>query len=146
LLLGACGSVAWACGPEDKPAPTCKGGTIVLVLEAENGRLPEDLRIKVRYGGNPDGEVYLLSEAVPHQAVFCKTDPERIEGGMGGDGAEGVKTLRCSLFTQGPARLDAMAKGYEPIEDEALSLDDDDRCEHEIKVTLRRAMDAGGAD
>jgi hypothetical protein len=151
MLLGPCGALAWACGPDDKPAPTCKGPSIVLVVEAENGRLPEDLLLNVRYGGNPDdGEAYRLGEDAPHQAVFCKLDPDaNAPGGAAGDGAGGasaggVKTLRCSLYTQGPASLDATAKGYESIEDEELKLTKDERCEHEIKVILHRALDAGG--
>jgi hypothetical protein len=40
------------------------------------------------------------------------------------------------LFTQGPARLDASATGYEPVEDEALLLEGEDRCEVPIEVVL----------
>lgn len=149
MILGTGAALLWACGPDNKPPPTCMGPSIVLVVEAENGRLPEDLRLTVRYGGNPDdGEEYLLGEDGPHQAVICKQDPESGGAGAAGDGAGGasaggVKTLRCSLYTQGPARLDASATGYESIMDEELKLGKDERCEHEIKVTLRREMDAG---
>jgi hypothetical protein len=111
------------------------------VVEAENGPLPEDLRINVRYGGNPDGEPYQLGEEASHRAVFCDQ-----ELGMGGASSGSVQALRCGLYTQGPARLDAVATGYELIQELPLSLDDDERCQHEIKVTLRRAMDAGSTD
>jgi hypothetical protein len=113
-----------------------------LVVEAENGSLPEDLVLNVLYGSNREGEPYRLSDPKPGQAVFCDAEPE---DGSAGASSE-VESLRCELYTQGPAELDATASGYETIEDMPLSLDSNERCAHEIKVTLRRAADAGGVE
>lgn len=127
-----------------------------MLLTAENGPLPADTRINVRYGGNRDGEPYALGDTRTPQAVFCKeltsppggAEPQANAGAGGtGDGATppeaNVWGLRCRLFTQGPARLDVDAEGYEPIEDESLSFDDERRCEVEKPVELKRSLDGG---
>jgi hypothetical protein len=144
------------CGPDQKPQTPCRGPSIELVLTAENSSLPEDTRINVRYGGNRDGEPYELGQERRGPAVYC--DEDRSAGGASAaaddDGAAGaggmrspksdmVWSLRCGLYTQGPARLDVSAKGFEPIEDYALSLEDGQRCEVEIPVVLKRMLDAG---
>jgi hypothetical protein len=124
---------------------------LILVLTTENGPLPGDTRINVRYGGNRDGEPYALGDTRTPQAVFCKemSTPRAEETpGEGGatsaiDERPGVWTLRCRLFTQGPARLDVEAHGYQSIEDQSLSFDDEQRCEVEKTVVLKRLLDAG---
>lgn len=73
---------------------------------------------------------------------------QEAERGAGAGGAPSSATgdvwvLRCGLYTQGPARLDATAEGYEPIDDFALSLEAGQRCEVEIEVELERLLDAG---
>ena len=126
------------------------------MLTAENAPLPEGTQIKVRYGGNRDGEPYVLGQERRGPAVFCDEDYSEggaasveaymLEAGAGGarSGAgAAVWKLVCGLYTQGPARLDATADGYEPIEDLALSLEDGQRCEVPIDVELRRLADAG---
>lgn len=112
-----------------------------MVLEAKPGPLPPDTRINVRYGGNPDGEPYELGEQRTPQAVSCAEDTSpggapAVEAGTGAGAGGGdsrqdldVWKLRCRLYTQGPARLDATATGYEPIEDEELSFDSKTHCE-----------------
>jgi hypothetical protein len=128
------------------------------MLTAENAPLPEGTQINVRYGGNRDGEPYVLGQERRGPAVFCdedyseggsaSTEDDLLEAGAGGAsnrsraGAQ-VWKLVCGLYTQGPARLDATAEGYEPIEDLALSLEDGQRCEVPIDVKLRRLSDAG---
>jgi hypothetical protein len=138
------------CGPDQKPPPPCEGPSLILVLTAENGPLPADTRINVSYGGNRDGEPYTLGDTRAPQAVFCKelaTSPGEEAPSEGGassiDPPPAVWTLRCRLFTQGPARLDVEAEGYESIEGASLSFDDDDRCEVEKTVVLKRLLDAG---
>jgi hypothetical protein len=124
---------------------------LILVLTAENGPLPEGTRINVSYGGNRDGEPYALGDTRTPQAVFCKemstprAEETPSEGGASAaiDPRPGVWTLRCRLFTQGPARLDVEAAGYQSIEDQSLSFDDDDRCEVEKTVVLKPLLDAG---
>jgi hypothetical protein len=107
-----------------------------LVLRAENKQpLPGDTRINIRYGGNPEGEPYQLGTSRTPQAVSCVEGPlggaPSVEPPAGGAGAGGagnetgdVFVLRCGLYTQGPARLDATATGYEPIKDAELSFVD----------------------
>jgi len=117
--------------------------------------LPPDTRINVRYGGNPDGEPYELGRPRTPQAVSCVEDtspggapstdaqPAAVEGGQGGAPSTGnvtddagVVALRCGLYTQGPARLDVTASGYEPIKDRELSFDGKQRCEVAEPVVL----------
>jgi hypothetical protein len=111
-----------------------------LVVSAENGPLPTDTRINVRYGGNPDGEPYELGKPRTPQAVSCLEDTSggapavavtagAGEAGTGSPEDLDVWRLRCGLYTQGPARLDATAAGYEPIDDEELSFDREKHCE-----------------
>jgi len=148
-----------ACGPDPKPGPPCEGPTYNLVVQTENGHpLPPDTRLNVRYGGNHEGEAYALGENPTPQAVFC--DEDTTPGGApsvgsadgepaGAGGAdsvapsEGVFSLHCRLYTQGPARVDVTATGYEPIEEQDLLLDEEERCRVERTVELKVLMDAG---
>lgn len=160
LLLGLVSVPFAACGPDQRPDGLCNGPSFNLIVRAQQGPLPEDTRINVRYGGNQEGEPYELGKPRAAQAVSCKedlteggassTDPQGAAGDAGGsavdtlvDGAEGVAALRCSLYTQGPARLDVTATGYEPIEDQALSFDRKARCEVLVEVKLKALLDAG---
>ena len=123
-------------------------------MTAENGvPLPADTRINVRYGGNQEGEPYALGETTTPQAVFCvedasmggapaSDDNERAAGAAGTPPEpepatpQRIVALRCRLYTQGPARLDVTASGFEPIDDRALSLERKKRCEVPIDITL----------
>lgn len=142
IVLGLAAAPFAACGPDRREEP-CEGPSFNLVLRAEAGPLPADTRINVRYGGNPDGEPYELGERRSPQAVSC--DEDTSPGGApavadaAGAGAGGVASgstedldvwkLKCRLYTQGPARLDATAMGYEPIDDEELSFEHERHCE-----------------
>jgi hypothetical protein len=115
-------------------------------VRAEDGPLPPDTRINVRYGSNQEGEPYVLGQQTSGQAVFCdEAGAEGVaDGAAGAMSGPGVYVLSCRLYTQGPARLDATATGYEPIDDEPLSLDKNDRCKVDFNVELeRRRPDAG---
>ena len=57
-------------------------------------------------------------------------------GGAPAAGNGPVYALRCGLYTQGPARVDVTATGYESIEDEELSFDRKHHCELAIELTL----------
>jgi hypothetical protein len=125
-----------ACGPDPKPDVPCDGPTFDLSVRAASGPLPSDTRLNVRYGGNHDGESYALGEARTAQAVFC-TDTSA-DGG-----AAGVTSIDCRLYTQGPARLDVTATGYEPIVERDLTLTDEkSRCVP-IEVVLEPLLDGG---
>lgn len=147
-----------ACGPGQRPAEGCDGPSFNLVVHAGDAPLPSDTRINVRYGSNQEGEPYALGQPGRKQAVFCEEDTMRgggpgetaealggavAAGGAGGaqpppetpDESTDVWSLRCRLYTQGPARVDVTATGYEPVEDRALPFDDD-RCNVEATVLL----------
>lgn len=154
-----------ACGPDAKPPPPCDGPTFNLRVQAEDGPVPEGTKINVRYGGNHDGETYTVGEPHMSQAVFC-TELAMIGGapavepsqalagagadvagdtGAGGSGASdsGVMQVKCELYTQGAARLDVDAEGYEPIQDQELPLTEEERCQVPVKVVIERMFDAG---
>jgi hypothetical protein len=148
ILLGLAATPFAACGPDHRPEQPCDGPSFNLVVRAETGPLPADTRIRVRYGGNSEGEPYELGTARSPQAVSCLEDTSpggagsedtAAGGGAGGAGGgnEGtdVYKLRCGLYTQGPARLDVNATGYEPIKDEQLSFEDE-RHHCEVKKTF----------
>ena len=162
MLLGLAATPYVGCGPDHKPDQPCDGPTFNLVVTAESGPLPADTRVNVRYGSNQEGEAYALGEVRTPQAVFCSEDTsaggapataasEEASGAASGaaptepePATNGVQALRCRLYTQGPARLDVTAAGYEPIDDQALSLDRKKRCEIEIAVELKlQKPDAG---
>lgn len=124
----------------------------MLVVTADPGPLPADTRLNVRYGGNPDGEPYALDAPRTPQAVSCEEDTSLggagpsagAAGGEAPDAASDVWRLRCGLYTQGPARIDLTATGYEPIEDLPLSFESGRGCEvlREVKL-LPAKPDAG---
>jgi|GEM_PF-3746948 len=146
IVLGLAAPFA-ACGPDHRPEP-CDGPSFNLFVRAESKQpLPADTRINVRYGGNPEGEPYVLGTQRTPQAVSCTeeatiggapAEAPAAGGGAGGadNGAEAtdVLELRCGLYTQGPARLDVTATGYEPIKDEELSFGSERHCE--VKKTF----------
>jgi hypothetical protein len=147
--LGLVAAPFTGCGPDAKPERLCDGPSFNLRVRAEPGPLPADTRINVRYGGNYEGEPYTLGQTMPGQSVFCEElanaggaagdVPSPSPGGEGGAAATGdgtVEALACRLFTQGPARVDATATGYEPIMDWPLLLEGKDRCKVPVEVTL----------
>src|ERR1041384_3095999 len=111
--------VLLGCGPDKRPEEACDGPSFNLVVTAEGGPLPSDTRINVRSGSNQTGEAYELGQSMRGPAVFCEEDTQSpmSEGGanQGGaaatdqDSSHDVYELRCRLYTQGPARLDATA-------------------------------------
>jgi hypothetical protein len=137
------------CGPDKRPQQFCDGPSFNLVVTAEGGALPPDIRLNVHYGSNQEGEPYTLGQKTSGQSVFCE-ELRAAGDGAGGDGAESpsaesaVGALSCRLFTQGPAQLDVTATGYETIRGFPLSLAKDDRCQVEYEVELARQLaDAG---
>jgi hypothetical protein len=130
-----------------------------MVKTEDDQPLPSDTRLNVRYGGNHEGEAYALGVKPTKQSVHCDelhTLPEA-GGGAAGEpsegGAGGADTtssdnaptfaLSCRLYTQGPARIDVTATGYERIEEQDLTLDEEQRCAVERTVELKLLKDAG---
>jgi hypothetical protein len=157
VLSGVLWCSAVACGPDQRPPESCDGPSYDLIVRAGDMPLPPDTRINVRYGSNQQGEPYALGEPSRKQAVFCKEDtaqgggsseseddgPSAGQGGAGSAspddaGADGrdVWALRCQLYTQGPARVDVTATGYEQIKDRILPFDGEDRCDVEANIEL----------
>jgi hypothetical protein len=68
---------AWAtflvlgCGPDNPPPPPCSGADFQVLIAALAGDLPRDLVIRVKYGANPEGEEFRMTEATTPVAVFC---------------------------------------------------------------------------
>ena len=149
LMLIVLSGALTGCGPDKRPEEPCDGPSFNLIVTAEGGPLPPDTRINVRYGSNQRGEAYQLGKRASPQAVFCEehTAAPAAEGGAGasqGGAPSDVQALQCRLYTQGPARLDATATGYQPIEDEPLSFDKKPYCQVDIEVQLERELpDAG---
>ena len=151
VLLSAAPLLAAAllgCGPDKRSREAwCDGPSFNLVVTAEGGLLPPDTHINVRYGSNQDGEPYTLGQPAFPQAVFCEETSPVTPAGEGGASSApegGVQALRCRLFTQGPAHLDATATGYETIDDLPLSFETDDHCQVEVDVQLERELPDGG--
>ena len=161
-FFGLVGAAFTACGPDAKPGPPCGGPTYNLIVATDDERpLPADTRLNVRYGGNHEGEAYELSQTPSPQAVFCTehdsplggapsvggaSNADSAQGGAATEPAPGnaeVWALVCRLYTQGPARIDVTASGYEPIEELELTLDERDRDRVERLVELKPLLDAG---
>jgi len=116
-----------------------------LTVRAHDAPLPEGTRINVRYGANQRGEAFVIGEPTTPQAVHCDEDTtpgggpsdSRDTGSSGAGGSPGtaeVWAVHCLLYTQGPARLDVDASGYQPIKD--MALDIPKGCELPIVATL----------
>lgn len=152
IVLGLAPASFAACGPDHRPEEPCDGPSFNLVVRAESGPLPADTRINVRYGGNPDGEPYQLGKRRTPQAVACMEDTSQggapsVEAAAGAGGTstessedEEVWSLKCGLYTQGPARLDVTATGFEPIDDKALSFEQKKHCEVGYTVRLAKLV------
>lgn len=88
------GLVALGCGPDDPPPPPCRGADFQVLVAAASGDLPRDLVLRVKYGGNPEGEEFRMTEATTPVAVFCSRATRQGEVLNGGlpipDGAGGT--------------------------------------------------------
>lgn len=77
LLLG--------CGPDSPPPPPCRGADFQVLVAALAGDLPRDLLVRVKYGANPEGEEFRMTEATTPVAVFCSRatrDGKVLDGGL----------------------------------------------------------------
>ena len=91
--------------------------------------------------------VSCVEDTTPGGRSSSQTPAPIAEGGQGGApaiGNAGVWALRCGLYTQGPARLDVTALGYEMVKDLPLSFEQRDHCEEDEPVLLKpQKPDAG---
>ncbi len=161
VLFGA----FWACGPDPKPTQPCDGPDFDVVISAANGFLPADTQVVLTYGSGR--EEFRLDQPPQPEVLFCTPldgDGQPLEAGApmpGGDGAggapgavgvggaggaadghaSGAKSLRCTLWTQGPASLLVKASGYDDIEQE-LKLESG-KCT--VEKTIELVHEDGGA-
>jgi hypothetical protein len=97
-----------ACGPDPKPTAHCPdvGATFAMVVSCSNGAsLPKDLVVEVQYGGGV--ESYRLAAPERPRVLFCSPGLARRS-----TATEPVATLRCELWTQGPATVELQTLEY----------------------------------
>ena len=132
-----------SCGPDSPPLP-CNGGVpeFSVLIKAPEGPLPNDIVVKLYYGGRApdDPEVLTVAEPMTPQALFCyPADKNGVydasgpalgsksathaqsggagDGGAGGAGGQGggegaLEALGCDLYTDGSARLEVVTMLY----------------------------------
>lgn len=126
--LVACSSES---ATEREPCPKSAAPSFRVEITAEEGALPEDVRVEVTYGAGY--ELYALDDSSrAGKSVLCETTED----------ASGVEAISCELWTSGAASLKVSATGYEPI-DETLSAERDE-CgikTTEVTRTLERASE-----
>lgn len=141
-LLGTLGFLALVrlapgCGSDPQPMEPCTHGIadFELLITAADQPLPEDLVVRVEYGGGE--EFYVLANPGNQDIIFCKhADRERNllpdggagsgsggEGGGdgegGGAGARAVEALLCEIWSFGSARVEVQTAAYpmtEPLQ------------------------------
>ena len=118
LLLSSC--------KDDPPQPAdCAGPDFDVVISASEGPLPPDTSVLLEYGGGPDDEYKVVGDSMMHKVLFCAPSDREGNppgatggttgsgnagltglGGAGGESSEGeTEAIRCTLWTDGPARL-----------------------------------------
>lgn len=143
-----CGKAVWllamlvtGCPDDPSTRDECGPGPDFLVtIQPDSGRLPDDLRLAVEFGGGT--EAVSISGGIDGQIIFCDLlPPEAGEGGRSGDegGASGLvpgsyAALQCELWTEGPATVQITASGFEPLERD-LRIDADE-CTTPIELEL----------
>lgn len=104
--IGACSSPEPdpdACGPPH--------ATFRLVVDAQDGYVPGDVRIHVRSGSGEE-EFDAKVEGVSPKVVFCEV--ERVSGDGGEEGP--IELVTCDLWTDGAATVRVTAQGYPEVE------------------------------
>ncbi len=106
-----------ACADDAKPAPSeCVGprAAFDVQISAADGALPDDTQLTVKFSSGE--EVYSVAAPErPLEAVRCTQTPADAS----------VASLRCALWTDGPARVDVTATGYLPLEVQLVHETDD---------------------
>jgi hypothetical protein len=143
--MSRCGKAVWllaifATGCPDDPSvrDECdRQPDFFLTIRAEEGALPADLSLDIRYGGGE--ETLEWSRNLKGQIVFCDAIAPELgaggsAGGHGGSASRGYGSLECELWTDGPATVTATAKGFEPIERDLRV--DAEECTTEFEIEL----------
>jgi hypothetical protein len=123
--------LAPGCGSDPHPKEPCQTGIadFEVLIQAAEGPLPDDLVVRVEYGGG-DEEYVLASPGTP-VVMFCRhSDRERNplmdggtswhgSGGQSGGGGEGggasvhdVEALLCEIWSFGAARIEVETAAY----------------------------------
>jgi hypothetical protein len=122
--------VAPGCGSDPHPTEPCVYGIpdFEVLIQAEDGPLPEDLLVRLEYGGGE--EEYLLANPSELRVMFCRhADRQRnalMDAGLGGSGGEGggeggaagaqaVEALLCEIWSFGSARIEVETMAYPPL-------------------------------
>jgi hypothetical protein len=132
-LLGTLGFLAFlrltpGCGSDPHPREPCQSGIadFEVLIQATDGPLPDDLVVRVEYGGGE--EEYVLAHPLTPEVMFCRhSDRDRNalmdagaigngsggEGGGGGEGGvHGVEALLCEIWSFGAARVEVETMAY----------------------------------
>jgi hypothetical protein len=131
LTLGFLGLVRLSpgCGSDPHPTEPCESGIpdFEVLIQAAEGPLPNDLLVRVEYGGGE--EEYVLANPGTPVVMFCHhADRQRNtlsdaglggaggEGGSGGEGGatatQGVEALLCEIWSFGSARVEVETMAY----------------------------------
>lgn len=163
LLLASPVLLFPACGPDPKPSAPCDGPDFDVLISSLEGPLPADTVVVLTYGSGT--EQYALSDPSTPEVLFCTPldsegqpleagAPTAAQGGAASDGGlagaggsagsgslDVVGSLRCTLWTQGPATLEVTASGYPDLKQE-LKLQ---RGTCTVEKSIELAPEDGGA-
>lgn len=107
-----------------------------LTVSAEDGTLPADLSLDIKYGGGD--ETLEWSRNLKGQIVFCAAVATEFGAGAGGASeSKSYSSLECELWTDGPATVTATAKGFEPIERDLRVDAEECTTEFELELTAK---------
>ncbi len=134
------------CGP-DRPKCTGSNADFKITLKLSDRPLPNDIVVRVMYGG-AGTEDYVLASPTTPEVVFCNPEDENgnvidrsSEGAAGAAGAAGssgeeqpVAELGCELWTGGYAKLQVSGTGLDG--DTSYPLAPTDACEVERTIVL----------
>jgi hypothetical protein len=110
-----------------------------LVVDVEEGAVPEDLRIRVRYGSGEESFEAAGGGEAP-KVVYCEVHREALAE----DAGQGpIQEVGCDLWTDGAATVWVTAKGYVEVTRD-LEAERDARCGLVLtdeRITLERDAD-----
>ena len=137
---------AWGCStdaPRENECPDTPHATFVLTLTAQDGVIPEDTWLEVKYGSGTE-RFEVQHPNTRGQVVFCQVlrigqggvGDAMPEGGAGGLGP--IEKVRCRLWTDGPAHVTAKGGDYPELQEDIAP--EKDECgikQTEVQLELR---------